>query len=132
MNDGEPSKHFWRRLLGRERRRAERRAAPGFVAYYWDGGPPVPHPIREISLTGMYLLTEQRWHPGTVVMMRLQRMDGNQDDSDHSIAVHAMAVRSGTDGVGMTFLPSAQNPDQNSIDSRSRRGNQKSMERFIR
>jgi len=118
--------------LGRERRRAERRAVPGLVAYYWDGGPPVRHPIREISLTGMYLLTEERWYLGTGVMMRLQQMDSNQDDPDHSIAVHARAVRWGTDGVGMAFLPSGQNPYQNSIDSRGRGGNQKSMERFLR
>ena len=132
MNDGQPGKRFWRRLMGRERRRAERRAVPGLVAYYVDGGPPVPHTVREISLTGMYLLTEQRWYLGTVVMMRLQQMDSNQDDSDHSIGVSARAVRWGTDGVGMAFLPSAQNPYQNSIDSRSREGNLMSMERFIR
>lgn len=120
-----------RRLLGRERRRAERRAVPGLVAYYWDGGPPAPHSVREISLTGMYLLTEERWYLGTVVMMRLQQMDSNQNDPAHAIAVPARAVRWGTDGVGMAFLPPGQNPYQNGNGSSGRGGNRQSMEDFI-
>ncbi|HZC42998.1 MAG TPA: PilZ domain-containing protein [Acidobacteriaceae bacterium] len=132
MKDGGPDKQFWRKLLGRERRKAERRAALGLVAHYWDGGPPVSHSIRAISLTGMYLLTEERWHVGTIVMMTLQRMDSNQGDPGHSIAVHARAVHWGADGVGMAFLTPAHNPYQNSIASRDHGVNRKSMERLIR
>lgn len=132
MKYGEMVKHFWRALPGGERRRAERRAIPGLVAYYWDGGPPVGHPIQEISLTGMYLLTEQRWYLGTVVTMRLQQTESVKTDSDHSIEVHAKTVRWGTDGVGMLFLPREQNPSPKGRDPEGHKGNQKSLESFVR
>lgn len=131
MKDGQPVKSFWRGLVGKERRKAERRTVPGLVAYYWDGGPPVHHPIREISMTGMYLLTEQRWYLGTVMMMRLQPLDSNDVDPDHSISVHAKTVRWGTDGVGMAFLPPVRSPSQNGHDPRPQGVDQKSLKRFV-
>lgn len=125
-------KALWRKLLGEERRRAERHILPGLVAYYWEGGPPRPHPIREISLTGMYLLTEERWYLGTVLMMRLQQADIAEIDPDHSITVHARAVRHGSDGVGMEFLPGTQNVSQNVHDPRNRTGGEKVLKEFVR
>lgn len=130
MIDGAPAKRFWRQLLGKERRKAERRPVPGLVAYFWDGGPPFPHPVREISLTGMYLLTEERWYLGTVVMMRLQQTETPDGDPNHSIAVHARAVRWGEDGVGMAFLPT-QNPYQNGYANYGKATDPKSMKRFV-
>ena len=132
MTYGRPVRVFLRRLLGHERRRAERHVLPGLVAYYWEGGPPTPHSIREISLTGMYLLTEERWYLGTVLMMRLQQSDSAEIDPEHSIAVHAKAVRHGADGVGMEFLPLTQNFSQNGHDPRGHAGGQKSLKKFVR
>lgn len=60
----------------------------------------------------MYLLTEERWYLGTVVTMRLQQTESAEADPDPSIAIHAKAVRWGTDGVGMAFLPTGQFPSQ--------------------
>lgn len=131
MKDGQPVKSFWRGLVGKERRKAERHIVPGLVAYYWDGGPPVPHPIREISLTGMYMLTDQRWYLGTVMMMSLQQMDSTDSNSDRSISVHAKTIRWGTDGVGMAFLPPGQSPSQNGHDPRSQRADQESLKKFV-
>jgi hypothetical protein len=108
VKDGRQLKNIWRSLLGKERRKAERRSVPGLVAYHWDGGPPAPRFIREISLTGMYLLTDQRWYPGTVITMRLQQVDGHGADSDGGITVQAKSVRWGEDGVGMAFLAQGQ------------------------
>ena len=125
-------KNFLRGLVGKERRKAERRAVPGLVAYYWDGGLPTPHPIREISLTGMYLLTKERWYLGTVVMMRLQQTGAGDGDPEHLIAMHARAVRWGEDGVGLAFLPSEKNPYQNGYDPRGNGRNRDSMKRFVR
>ena len=132
MNDEEKVKNLWWGLLGKERRQAERRAVPGLVAYYWDGGQPVPHPVREISLTGMYLLTEQRWYLGTVVRMRLQQAKAPNEDPDPSIAVHARAVRWGEDGVGLAFLPQSQNPYQMGRDSQNSGSDSESLQRFVR
>ena len=100
-------KRILRGLLGREyseRRRAERRVLPGLVAYYWDGGAPVAHDVREISSTGMFLLTEQRWYLGTLVIMTLQNKDSADDDPYRSITVRAKVAQVGADGVGLGFV----------------------------
>lgn len=131
MNNREVVKNLWRGLRGKERRKAERRAVPGLVAYFWDGGPPAPHPIREISLTGMYLLTQERWYKGTVVMMRLRQMDATGEDPDRSITVHARAVRWGEDGVGMAFLRMEKNPYQNGADPRNSGADSMSIKAFV-
>jgi hypothetical protein len=91
-------------LLSRERRKATRQEAPELVAHYWDGAAPLPHDIRDISATGLYLLTEQRWYPGTVVRLVLQRGGAAETDPDRSITVNATVVRSGSDGVALSLL----------------------------
>jgi PilZ domain len=91
-------------LSSRERRRAPRREVPNLVAHYWDGAAPLAHHIRDISTTGLYLLTEQRWYPGTLVRILLQRTGVAETDPDRSITVNAKVVRSGSDGVGLTLV----------------------------
>lgn len=78
--------------------------APTLRAFYWDGSAPAPHDIRDISRSGMYIYTGERWYPGTLVLMRLQRADCPPDDPGHSIAVLSRAVRWGADGVGLEFV----------------------------
>jgi Flp pilus assembly protein TadG len=64
----------------------------------------MPHRIRDISLAGLYLLTEQRWYPGTVVRLVLQRGGAAETDPHRSITVNAKVVRSGSDGVGLALV----------------------------
>jgi hypothetical protein len=85
-------------------RKAAREEGPGASAYYWTGAPPAAHHIRDISSTGLYLVTEERWYPGTLVLMTLQRTDCDEQDPDRSIHVHTRAVRWGNDGVGLEFV----------------------------
>jgi hypothetical protein len=85
-------------------RRARRHKSLPLVAYYWDGGEPVAHSILDASSTGIYLQTDERWHPGTVVMMTLQRTLASTTDPERSIAVNARVMRSGVDGVGLEFV----------------------------
>ena len=105
MKDGRALKFFLRRLLGQEQRSAERRICPGLVAHYWSGGPPVAHDVRDISLSGMHLLTVDRWYLGTVIQMSIQEIGTTDVDSDRWITVQAKVVRSDSDGVGLTFIP---------------------------
>lgn len=105
MEYSRPLKFFLRRVLGREKRNAERRVLPGLVAHYWNGGAPIAHRVRDISLSGLYLVTTDRWYPGTVIQMRIQETGKTDDDSDRSIAVQAKVVRVGADGVGLAILP---------------------------
>lgn len=100
---------WFEELMSRDKRRAVRYLAPRLVAYYWDGGAPRPHLIRDISFSGLYLLTEQRWYPGTVITMTLQRTEPGDTGAKESIPVQAKAIRQGDDGMGFAFmLPQAQ------------------------
>jgi Flp pilus assembly protein TadG len=60
--------------------------------------------VRNISDRGLYLLTEQRWYPGTIVMLSLQREDLPQNHPDRSITVNAKVIRAGDDGVGFSLV----------------------------
>jgi hypothetical protein len=105
---------FFKSLFGKsdskERRRSDRTELPQLAVFYWDGAAPKAHNIRDISPSGLYLLTEDRWYPGTLVMMTLQNNERLEDGSEQTIAVQARAVRWGEDGVGLAFvLPDAKN-----------------------
>lgn len=88
-----------------ELRRASRDTIPGLAAYYWTGGAPKAHAIRDISSTGLYVVTEERWYPGTLILMTLQESETGTETVEHSISVHSRAVRWGNDGVGLQFIP---------------------------
>jgi hypothetical protein len=97
-------KNWLTRLFSGDRRRAARRSASGLVAHYFTGAAPEATGVVNISTTGLYLLTEERWYPGTVVKITLQRIDTAGDISDCSITVQSEAVRCGPDGVGFSFV----------------------------
>lgn len=86
-------------------RKAPREASPGLAAYYWTGASPKGHTIRDISATGLYVVTEERWYPGTLILMTLQDGGYEAEGVERSIAVHSRAVRWGSDGVGLQFIP---------------------------
>ncbi len=85
-------------------RKAPRVKEPGLAAYYWNGAAPVAHGVRDISSSGLYVVTEERWYPGTLVLMTLQRTDHGEEYAERSIAVQSRAVRWGPDGVGLQFI----------------------------
>jgi hypothetical protein len=102
--------------FSKDRRRADRQASPQLVAFYWDGSPPKAHGIRDISSTGLFLITEGSWYPGTLVMMTLQEDGTVVDRAGESIAVEAEVIRVGADGVGLAFVMSRK---KGSVDGRS-------------
>ncbi len=117
--------------LSADRRRSERVPLPGLVAYYWTGSTPRAYQISDISSTGLYLLTEERWYPGTMVLMTLQRTDSAGRNIDDAVAVQSKVVRWGSDGLGLAFvLPRAVDPDLSEV--RYRTGaDKKTLERFL-
>lgn len=91
-----------------ETKRAERRPAHGFVAHYLVGRSARQDDIKNISSTGLFLLTEERWVPGTVVSLTLQMQSPLEEISERQITVQAKTVVWGEDGVGFSFvLPDA-------------------------
>jgi hypothetical protein len=117
--------------LSSDRRRAPRQPLPGLVAYYWTGSTPRAYQIADISISGFYVLTEERWFPGTMVLMTLQRTDSSGKNLDDSIAVQSRVVRWGSDGLGLAFVVSKA-LDPNSGESLLENGaDKKTLERFL-
>ena len=50
------------------------------------------------------MVTEERWYPGTLILMTLQRSEGGEEAAERSIQVLSRAVRWGHDGVGLQFI----------------------------
>jgi hypothetical protein len=92
------------RWLATDRRKARRFPFPGLVAYYWTGGAPKACQIGDISTTGLYIVTEERWLPGSVIPMTLQRANTSGEAPDDWIAVQTYVVRSGIDGQGLALV----------------------------
>ena len=97
-------KNWFEELMAGNQRRPQRYVAPRLVAYFFDGGTPIAHCIRDVSSSGMYLLTTQRWYPGTLVTITLQRTEKDQAGVKQSITVQARVMRSAEDGVGLRFV----------------------------
>jgi hypothetical protein len=121
-----PPKSWLERFWSPDPRRAPRDASPRLAAYYWTGAAPEAHSIRDISSTGLYVVTEERWYPGTLVLMTLQRTDDGDEVTERSVAVLSRAVRWGEDGVGLQFiLPKSQDTQRNDGVDR------KTLEKFL-
>lgn len=85
-------------------RRAVRYTTPGLVAYYWTGGAPHSYHVGDMSATGLFLLTKERWAPGTLIQMTLQQQDGKQHAAENSICVLSEVVRWSENGAGFNFI----------------------------
>ena len=96
LNPSNPAKNS-------DRRRAHRRYVPGMVAHYYTGGAPTPHEVADISMTGFYLLTDDRWMPDTMIQMTLQKpcAKGEPEAVHHGLS---KIVRRGSDGVAAQFV----------------------------
>jgi hypothetical protein len=119
-------------LLSGERRRAVRVKTPRLVAYYWDGGAPAPHNIRDISLAGFYLLTDARWYPGTLITMTLQTTYKSADGARRYIAVRSIVVRVGVDGVGLAFATQEFHAPSKELNSEGKLADKKTLEEFLK
>lgn len=86
--------------------RALRYAQPDLLAYYWDGSVPLSREIRDISLSGAYLYTNERWYPGTLIRLILRRKQADADQSTlrESIRVLCQVVRVDAQGMGVRFI----------------------------
>jgi uncharacterized protein len=97
-------RNWFERWWSPDPRRAPRIPGSGLAAYYWNGSAPMAHGIRDISMSGLYVVTEERWYPGTLVLMTLQKTDGAEQMKEVAVSVHSRAVRWGPDGVGLQFV----------------------------
>ena len=119
-------------LWSSERRGAERHAMPPLAAYYWNGGNPKAHTVRDISSTGLFLVTEERWYPRTLVRVTLQKTHSTAEDPQRSITVESMVVRWGTDGVGLELIPPESGGSKGVYVQATNGTDKKSLERFLK
>src|SRR5579875_12697 len=109
-----PIKDWLKSLVSNDPRIGIRRKSPPLVAFFWDGGYPVAHPVKNVSPTGFYLETTERWLLGTLVMMTLQCTGRDPALANCTLIVMSKVIRHGEDGVGFSFVlvdsPSQENP----------------------
>jgi len=128
-------KNWFERLLEpspEDHRRAERLTNLPLIAYYWDGSTPIAHGIRDINALGAYLITDQRWYPGTIVLLTMQRTDCAVNDPDRSISLRAKVARIGEDGVGLAFVMSETRDSDDESGSQTKEADEKTLDKFLR
>jgi hypothetical protein len=84
--------------------RAERRISPDLAAFHWNGYIPEQNVVRNISSTGAYLLTKERWALGELISLTLQRYGPIEKSPENAFAVQAKTVRWDEHGVAITFV----------------------------
>jgi uncharacterized membrane protein (UPF0127 family) len=113
-------------------RNAPRESLPGLAAYYWTGAAPKAHSIKDISSGGLYVITEERWYPGTLILMTLQSASDGEENFEHAISVHSRAVRWGNDGVGLQFIPQDTPVARSGINPLVSGANSRELDQFLK
>jgi hypothetical protein len=131
MKNFKVPKSWLERWWSPDPRKAPRNPAPGLAAYYWTGSAPKAHSVKDISTAGLYLVTEERWYPGTLVLMTLQKEDGEEEGDERSISVYSRAVRCGEDGVGLQFVLSYTGDPRMGTDMLVDKVDKKDLDRFL-
>jgi hypothetical protein len=91
-------------------RRGDRPADGGeplLAAYYWDGAVPIPHEVRKASMQGAYIVTSEKWRPGTIMNLSLAYKKQPAADNpapNLGIGVRSRVVSHGPDGVSVEFV----------------------------
>lgn len=85
-----------------DQRVANRHAMPPLTAYLGLVRSSKEFKVGDVSVAGFYMLTDERWIPGTGFPVTLERTD--EAGEGHTLTVYATVIRTGEDGVGFTFL----------------------------
>ncbi len=99
-----------------DKRAANRRKLPPVIAYLGQFRSSREFKIGDISVAGFYMITEERWVPGSAFPVTLERTDSASDRQ--TFTVYSTVVRTGADGVAFTFLP-PQNEERRAADARA-------------
>jgi hypothetical protein len=105
----------WVKKLGyAEKARAERITPSGFTARRRDRPGSKPAAVRDISVTGLQVQTEERWPVEELVSLTIEaeRLAEGKDRAEPRINVDARVARHAEDGVGLRFvLPEGIDPN---------------------
>jgi len=95
-----------------EQPRAERWPAGGLTALYGIESASKPAGIKDVSASGVFLLTGERFTTGQTVNLILRLNGEAENDAELQISIQTRAAWQGEDGVALEFvLPPGMNPD---------------------
>jgi hypothetical protein len=98
--------------INEELRSSIRRPARELVAYVGEKGAERKLEVGNISSSGLYLRTDERWELGTEVLLNLQQNGPVTELPERHVEVTATTVWHGKDGIGLKFdLPEAMQFD---------------------
>jgi len=98
----EPLMKRFMRWLVPDPRVANRHAMPPLTAYLGQVRISKEYRVGDVSLVGFFMLTDERWVPGTGFPVTLKRTD--EAGRGRTFTVQATVVRIAEDGVGFSFL----------------------------
>jgi hypothetical protein len=104
MTASRPKEPLMKRLMRwivPDQRVANRHVMPPLIAYLGMVRSSKEYKIGDVSVAGFYMITDERWLPGTGFPVTLERTDGA---TGQTLTVYSTVVRIGVDGVGFTFL----------------------------
>jgi len=84
--------------------RADRYSTSALAAWHGESASSKPATVKDISATGVYLPTEERWPLGESVSLTLQGEGLPEIRSELQVVVEAKVTRHGDDGIGLSFL----------------------------
>ena len=87
-----------------DQRHANRHPVPPLVAYLGTAKTSPAYRVGDVSAVGFYMVTRERWLPGTEMPVTLQRTDTAKWDFALALTVLSTVVRTGVDGVGFSFV----------------------------
>jgi hypothetical protein len=87
-----------------DRRIGIRIPIPDLVAYDVSSGMPRAFEVNNVSSSGLFLITEERWPAGSLVSLSMQREGPHESHIDHQVQFDAETVRWGANGVGLAFV----------------------------
>jgi len=100
-----------------DRRLSSRENAHYLCAHYRHRGSMAANRIRDINVSGLYLVTDERWPVGTRVTMTLELKDAQRGGTGSPILVHLKVTRWGPDGLGLEFVSPRQDVARMECDS---------------
>ncbi len=116
----------------KDRRVSDRLDTTDLIAYFFTGSMPEPrHEIRDFSSTGIYVVTDQRFYPGTLVSITLQKANEVAKGAERTVFVQCQVMRTGEDGLGLKFVPSTASSKTEAVSSMRRGVDKKTLDTFL-
>ncbi len=92
------------RMMFPDQRKQQRITGPDLVGYLGRARASRPYGVSDVSLGGLFLVTQEGWLPGTEMPITLQRTNLAPDADEDCFTVQATVVRWADEGVGFSIL----------------------------